>query len=72
MHDFHPTSEVIYSYPLFTFTFNHAPLYWSRLCHFLQDIVPAPLARTISYRAQSLPWDINLLPWLNWCPDMPH
>jgi hypothetical protein len=27
MPDFHPTSEVIYSYPLCTFTFNHAPLY---------------------------------------------
>jgi hypothetical protein len=27
MPDFHPTSEVIYSYPLLTFTFNHAPLY---------------------------------------------
>jgi hypothetical protein len=25
--DFHPTSEVIYSYPLCIFTFNHVPLY---------------------------------------------
>jgi hypothetical protein len=30
-------------------SFNNAPLYWSWFCHFLQDIVPAPLARTISY-----------------------
>jgi hypothetical protein len=27
MPDFHPTSKVIYSYPFYTFTFNHAPLY---------------------------------------------
>jgi hypothetical protein len=46
MPDFHPTSEVIYSYPLLTFTFNHAPLYWSGFRHFLQDIAHAPLAVT--------------------------
>jgi hypothetical protein len=52
MPDFHPTSEVIYSYFLFTFTFNHAPLYWSGFRHFLRDIAPAPLARTISYNIE--------------------
>jgi hypothetical protein len=48
MPDFHPISEVIYlSFP---------PLFQPCLsllirifCHFLQDTVPAPLARTISY-----------------------
>jgi hypothetical protein len=38
--------------PPFTSTFNHAPLYWSWFCHFLQDIVPAPLGRTISYNIE--------------------
>jgi hypothetical protein len=23
-------------------------------------------------QAQSLPWDLNPPPWLNWCPDLPH
>jgi hypothetical protein len=27
--------------------FQSCPLYWSWFCHFLQDIVSAPLARTI-------------------------
>jgi hypothetical protein len=33
-------------------TFNHAPLYWSWFCPFLQDIVPAPLVRTTSYNIE--------------------
>jgi hypothetical protein len=52
MPDFQPTSEVICSSPFLTSTFNHAPLYWSWFCHFLRDIVPAPLARTISYNIE--------------------
>jgi hypothetical protein len=51
MPDFHTTSEVIYSYPLF---FNHVPpLYSSGFYPFLQDITPAPLARTIPYNIES-------------------
>jgi hypothetical protein len=71
MPDFHPTSEVIYLFPSF---FNHAPLYWSGFCHFLQDIVPAPLARTISYNIEGPISALGYQPllWLNWCLDMPH
>jgi hypothetical protein len=50
MPDFHPTSKAIYSSP--STVLNHAPLYWSGFCHFLQDIVPAPLARTNSYNIE--------------------
>jgi hypothetical protein len=49
MPDIQPTSEVICSSPFLTSDFNHAPLYWSWFCHFLQDIVLSLLARTISY-----------------------
>jgi hypothetical protein len=42
----HPISEVI---NLSSLLFNHDPLYWSGFCYFLQDTVPDPLARTISY-----------------------
>jgi hypothetical protein len=47
MPDFHPISEVIYLFsPLFQ---PFLSLLIRIFCHFLQDIVPAPLARTISY-----------------------
>jgi hypothetical protein len=52
MPDFQPTSEVICSSPFLTSIFNHTPLYWSWFYHFLHDIVPAPLARTISYNIE--------------------
>jgi hypothetical protein len=52
MPDFQPTSEVICSSPFLTSVFNHIPLYWLWFCHFLQDIVHAPLARTISYNIE--------------------
>jgi hypothetical protein len=52
MHDFQPTSEVICSSPFLTSVFNHTTLYWSWFCHFLQDIVPTPLARTIPYKIE--------------------
>jgi hypothetical protein len=48
MPDFQPTSEVMCSCPYF----QSCPSILIRFCHFLQDIVPAPLARTISYNIE--------------------
>jgi hypothetical protein len=48
MPDFHPISEVIYLF--FPLLFQPCLSLLIRiLCHYLQDTVPAPLARTISY-----------------------
>jgi hypothetical protein len=64
MPDFHPTSEVIYLFP----SFSIMPLFTD------QDIVifcriyympHLPRQSPIILRAQSLPWGINLPPWLN-------
>jgi hypothetical protein len=52
MPDFEPTSEVMRSSPFLKSVFNHTPLYFSWFCHFLQDIVPTPLARTIPYKIE--------------------
>jgi hypothetical protein len=49
MPDFHPTSEVIYLFPSFSiisFFTNQDSVF------FLQDIAPAPLARTMSYNIE--------------------
>jgi hypothetical protein len=73
MPDFHPISEVIYLFfPLF---FNHVFLYWSGsfaiFCR-IQCLPLLPRQSPTTLQAQSLFWDINLPPWLNWCPNMPH
>jgi hypothetical protein len=49
MLDFHPTSEVIYLFPFFSIMslFTDQDSFF-----FLQDIAPAPLARTISYNIE--------------------
>jgi hypothetical protein len=59
---------------LFSPLFNHAPLYWSGFfaifCRIQYlPILPGQFPTTL--QAQSLLWDINLPPWLNWCLDMP-
>jgi hypothetical protein len=72
MPDFQPISEVIY---LFFPLFNHVFLYWSGSFTIFCRIQCLPLLPGQSHtilQAQSLLWDINLPPWLNWCPDMPH
>jgi hypothetical protein len=56
MRDFYPTSEVIYLFPslsiMFFFTDQDYVL-------FLQDITPAPLARTISYNIEGPIFDLG-------------
>jgi hypothetical protein len=64
MPDFNPTSEVIYLFPSFSiiplFT-DQAFVIFCRIYH----LPHLPGQSPIILKAQSLPWDINLLLWLN-------
>jgi hypothetical protein len=59
-------------FPLF---FNHVFLYWlgsfAIFCR-IQYLPLLPGQSPTTLQSQSLLWDINLPPWLNWCLDMPH
>jgi hypothetical protein len=64
MPDFHPTSEVIYLFP----SFSIMPLFTDQdfviFCS-IQYLPHLPGQSPIILKAQSPPWDINLLLWLN-------
>jgi hypothetical protein len=65
MPEFHPTSEVIY---LFFPLFSIMPLFTDQdfvfFCR-IQHLPLLPEQSPIISKAQSLPWDINPLLWLN-------